>query len=58
MLSREWNERQDSRLDGKDAESGFGKLGAGHFRTLLMPDMKTLEMVYDKLESFMMRRVR
>lgn len=36
---------------------GFGKLGAGHFRTVLMPDMKTLEMVYDKLASFMKRHV-
>jgi aspartate/methionine/tyrosine aminotransferase len=35
----------------------FGKLGAGHFRTLLLPDMKTLEMVYDRLASFMKRHV-
>lgn len=35
------------------AGSAFGKLGHGHFRTLLMPDMKELEAVYDRLERFM-----
>jgi aspartate/methionine/tyrosine aminotransferase len=35
------------------AGRAFGKLGLGHFRTLLMPDMKTLEAVYDRLERFM-----
>ena len=37
--------------------SGFCQsFGQGHFRTILLPPMATLEEAYDKMESFIRRR--
>jgi aspartate/methionine/tyrosine aminotransferase len=33
----------------------FGNSGYGHFRTLLLPELKTLEEVYDRLERFIIK---
>ncbi len=39
--------------------SGFcGKYGQGHFRTILLPPMETLEEGYDRLERFMLRHMK
>ena len=39
--------------------SGFcEEFGKGHFRTILLPPMETLEEAYDLLERFMVRRMR
>ena len=38
--------------------SGFcEEFGQGHFRTILLPPMETLEQAYDKMESFIKRRI-
>ena len=37
--------------------SGFCQsFGQGHFRTILLPPMATLEEAYDKMESFIRRK--
>ena len=38
--------------------SGFcPEFGQSHFRTILLPPMETLEQAYDKMESFIKRRI-
>ena len=33
------------------------EFGQSHFRTILLPPMETLEQAYDKMESFIKRRI-